>query len=51
MSGGYNDLIGEFKMAVSDVTNTEGWVMNYTYILTGIKGELAKCDNGHNEKG
>ena len=37
VSRGQNKLIGKFKMAVGNVINIRGQVMEYTYILTEIK--------------
>jgi hypothetical protein len=39
---GPNKLIGKFKMASGDVNSIGGWVMDYTYIPTGIKRELMR---------
>ena len=35
MTGGQNELIGEFKMAADDVISIRGQVIEYTYIPTG----------------
>ena len=48
MSRRKNELVVKFKMAVSDLVSVRGQVMQYTYILTGIKRELVRsgvdCD-------
>ena len=48
VSRGQNKLIGKFKMAAGDVIIIRGRVMEYKYILTGIKRELVRsgvdCD-------
>ena len=37
-----NKLIGKFKMVACEVISIRGHVMEYTYIPTGIKGELMR---------
>jgi hypothetical protein len=37
-----NELVGKFKMATGDKASIRGQVMEYTYILTGIKRELVR---------
>ena len=37
-----NELVGKFKMAVGDLVSIRGQVMEYTYIPTGIKGEMVR---------
>ena len=37
-----NELVGKFKMAVSDLVSVRGQVMEYTYIPTGIKREMVR---------
>ena len=43
-----NEMVGKFKMVVSDMVSIRGQVMEYTYITTGIKRELVQsgvdCD-------
>ena len=46
-----NELIGKFKMAVDDVISIRGQVMEYTYILTGIKREMVRSGVDCNWKG
>ena len=36
----YNELVSKFKMAASDLVSVRGQVMEYTYIPTGINGEM-----------
>ena len=40
VSTGQNELVCEFKMAAGDMVSIRGQVMEYTYILTGIKRQL-----------
>ena len=35
-------MVSKFKMAASDLVSVRGQVMEYTYILTGIKGEMVR---------
>ena len=37
-----NELVGKFKMAADDMVSIRGQVMEYTYILTGIKREMVR---------
>ena len=37
-----NKLVGKFKMAESDLVSVRGQVMEYTYISTGVKGEMVR---------
>ena len=37
-----NELIGEFKMAMGDVTSIRGYVMTYMYIPTRIERKLVR---------
>ena len=43
-----NELVGKFKMTAGDMVSIGGHVMEYTYIPTGIKGEMVRpgvdCD-------
>ena len=51
LSRGQNELIGKFKMAVGDVISIWGQVMEYTYILTGMKRELVRFGVDCDQKG
>ena len=51
VSRGQNELKGKFKMAAGDVISIGGQVMEYTYILTGIKRELVRSGVDCNRKG
>ena len=42
VSRGQNELIGMCKMSAGDVIDIRRLVMDYTYILTGIKRELVR---------
>ena len=46
-----NELIGEFKMAAGDVISIRGQVMEYKYILTGIKRELVRFGMDRDREG
>jgi hypothetical protein len=41
-----NELVGKFKLAASDLVSVRGQVMEYTYIPTGIKGEMVWIATG-----
>ena len=43
-------MIDELKMAADDVISIRGYVMEYTYIPTGIKRELVKFDLDRNRE-
>ena len=47
MSRRQNKLVNKFKMAAGDMDSIRGQVMEYAYIPTGIKRELARSDVGH----
>ena len=51
MSRGQNELMGEFKMARGDVLSIRRYVINYTYIPTGIKSELVRFGVDCDQKG
>ena len=42
VSRGQNKLLDKFKMAEGDVISISEYVMEYTYIPTGIKRELVR---------
>ena len=42
VSRGQKELIGKFKMAAGDVISIRRQVIEYMYILTGIKRELVR---------
>ena len=42
LSRGQNEFVCKFKMAVGDMVNIRGQVMEYTYIPTGIKKEMVR---------
>ena len=50
MSRGQDEMIGKFKIAADDVISIRGQVMEYTYIPTGIKGELVRFGMDGNQK-
>ena len=45
MSRGQNKLIDKFKVAAGDMICIRGQIMEYTYIPTGSKRELAIVNN------
>ena len=42
MSRRQNILVGKFKMTAGDKVSIRGQVMEYMYILTGIKREMVR---------
>ena len=42
MSTRQNELVGKFKIAAGDMVSIRGLVMEYTYISTGIRGEIVR---------
>ena len=51
MSRGQNELAGKFKMEAGGVISIRGQVMEYTYIPTGIKGEMVRSGVDYHWKG
>ena len=47
----HNKLVGKFTMAAGDMDSIRGQVMEYTYIPTGIKGELVRSGVDFDWKG
>ena len=44
-------MVSKFKMAASDLVSVRGQVMEYTYIPTGIKGEMVRSGMNCHRKG
>ena len=44
-------MVSKFKMAASDLVSVRGKIMEYTYIPTGIKGEMVRSGVDSHWKG